>query len=418
MFRRSCGALLIAALLLSNTGFSAAAQDVTPALNWPDLTLIPFVEGLTRPVHITDPSDGSGRLFIVEKAGVVHILQHGQLLSTPFLDIRDRVNSSCHECGLLSIVFPPNDPAADYFFVYYTAKENLAPPSHSVDADAVIARFFVGSGDPNVADAATETRILVQDQPYTNHNGGLILFGPDGYLYAGLGDGGGGGDPDGNAQNPGTLLGKMLRIEVGASGDYTVPADNPFVGLPGYRSEIWAEGLRNPWRFSFDRLTGDLWIGDVGQGRYEEVNLQPAGSTGGQNYGWNQMEGRHCYPADACDPALYTLPIYEYNHGPDCSITGGYVYHSPNPDQPPVYLMADYCSGRIRGLQRNGAIWESILLLEAGSGISGFGEDAAGRLYLVDIGSGAADGVIFRIMDRAAQHHIFVPFFAAPLGID
>lgn len=414
MFRRSCGALLIAALLLSHAAFPATAQDITPALTWPELTLVPIVEGFTQPVHLADPGDGSGRLFIVEKAGIVRILQHGQLLPTPFLDIRDRVNSSCHECGLLSIAFPPNDPAASYFFVYYTAKKNLAPPSHSVDADTVIARFFVSSDDSNVADAAAETRILVQDQPYTNHKGGLILFGPDGYLYAGLGDGGGIGDPDGNAQNPGTLLGKMLRIKVGASGAYTVPADNPFVSLPGYRSEIWAEGLRNPWRFSFDRLTGDLWIGDVGQGRYEEVNTQPADSTGGQNYGWNRMEGRHCYVADTCDPSLYTLPIYEYSHGRDCSITGGYVYHSPNQEQPPVYLMADYCSGQVRGLQRHGATWEAALLLETGSGSAGFGEDAAGRLYLVNI----TTGVIFRIVDRAAQHRTFVPFFAAPLGID
>lgn len=396
--RRRTICILLPALLWIGSWRPSAAQDLTLPITWPDLTPILVADGFVEPVHLADAGDGSGRLFVVEKRGVVHILQNGQRLAAPFLDITDRVNAVCNECGLLSIAFPPDFAETGDFFVYYNAQENLAPPDLETDFDTTIARFSL-SADPNRADPASEQRLLVQHQPFANHNGGLILFGPDGYLYAGLGDGGGAGDPNDNAQNPATLLGKMLRIEVGAGDAYTVPADNPFVGVTAYRPEIWAEGLRNPWRFSFDRLTGDLWIGDVGQSAREEIDFQLAG-MGGQNYGWNRMEGKQCYAGRPCTPSRYTLPIADYPHeGGDRSVVGGYVYHSANPDQPPVYLYADTYSGRVRGLQRSGATWETTVLFTVDFTPVSFGEDAAGQLYLVDIGSGASDGAIYRLSE-------------------
>jgi glucose/arabinose dehydrogenase len=233
--------------------------------------------------------------------------------------------------------------------------------------------------------------LLTVVQPFTNHNGGQLAFGPDGYLYIGLGDGGSGGDPLNNAQNPLALLGKMIRIDVGSNtGTYAVPAGNPFVGNAAYRPEIWALGLRNPWRFSFDRQTGDLFIADVGENTYEEVNFQPAGGLGGTNYGWNIMEGLHCYNATSCDPAGLTLPVVEYQHlSGNCSIIGGYVYRgSLYPALRGVYLYGDFCSGRIWGLKLAGTTVENRLLLESGIVLSTFGEDEAGTIYVADPVSG------------------------------
>ncbi len=265
------------------------------------------------------------------------------MLPTPFLDISDRVESGSSERGLLSVAFHPDYAENGRFFVNYTNK----------DGDTVISRFQV-TADPNVADAATETILLTIPQPFPNHNGGQLQFGPDGYLYVGMGDGGAAADPQGNGQNEGTLLGAMLRLDVdgvSAEANYAVPADNPFINSEG-RNEIWATGVRNPWRFSFDRLTGDLFIADVGQNIWEEVNFQPANSSGGENYGWDIMEGMHCFSDDACDSSGTVLPIYDYQHeNGRCSITGGYVYRGQQfPALTGNYFFGDYCTGEIWAL--------------------------------------------------------------------
>ena len=264
-----------------------------------------------------------------------------------------------------------------HFFVNYTDRQG----------DTVISRFVV-SQDPAQADPSSKVVVLTVDQPAANHNGGQLAFGPDGFLYAGLGDGGRAGDPLGNGQNTQTLLGKMLRLDVDHGQPYTVPASNPFAGDLGFRPEIWATGLRNPWRFSFDRATGDLYIADVGQDEYEEIDYQPAGSRGGENYGWSIMEGLHCYPAgEACDPAGLILPVAEYDHSQGCSVTGGYVYRGQQfPSLDGTYLFGDYCSGRIWGLARDGqGQWRMAEVGRANVEPSSFGEDESGELYLADL---------------------------------
>jgi glucose/arabinose dehydrogenase len=289
--------VLVALLVMARDG--RAAEPPQP---WPMLALAEVPAVFDSPVHITHAGDGSGRLFIVHKVGLVEILQGNQVLSPPFLDIRDRVGSDDFETGLFSIAFAPDFKASGVFYVDYTTKESVIEPDGTEplepdgNHDTIVARFRV-TADPNIADPAGEERILIQNQPYRNHNGGQLLFGPDGYLYIGFGDGGGLSDPLYTSQRTNTLLGKLLRVQVGASGPYTVPTTNPFYGKEGYRPEIWAMGLRNPWRFSFDRLTGDLYIGDVGKSSYEEINFQPASSPGGENYGWSITEGMHCYPS-------------------------------------------------------------------------------------------------------------------------
>jgi glucose/arabinose dehydrogenase len=331
---------------------------------------------------MTDAGDGSGRLFIVEQPGTIRILKDGLLLGVPFLDISDRVSFG-GERGLLSIAFPPNYRALMHFFVQYT----------DVSGNLAISRFSV-TADPDVADPASETVVLSIDHPsFGNHNGGQLAFGPgDGYLYIGPGDGGGAGDPFENAQNPASLLGKLLRIDVESDvTPYSVPPTNPFVDFAGYRSEIWATGLRNPWRFSFDALTRDLYIGDVGQDRYEEVDFQPAANRGGENYGWNTMEGFHCFkPAEGCSQDGLTLPVLEYDHSRgDCAIIGGLVYRgAANPAMQGIYFYGDWCSGRIWGLRSNNGTWESTLLLESGLRITTFGKDENGNLLVADGSSG------------------------------
>ncbi len=383
-------ALLVAACSVLSAR-AAHAQHL-----WPEISLALVEDGFMLPVHIAMPDDGSNRLFVVEKAGRIQIIQDGAKLPTPFLDINDRVGYSCNECGLLSVAFPPDYAENGYFFVYYTTKTSVIEPDQPGEADgeydAVLARFWV-SDDPNSADPDSEERILLQNQPADNHNGGQLAFGPDGMLYVGSGDGGG-REGANNGQRLSTLLGKILRIEVGASGTYTVPADNPFVGQADVKPEIWAYGLRNPWRFAFDSASGDLYIGDVGQGHFEEINRQPADSSGGENYGWDEMEGLHCHPLNSdCDPDQYVLPIAEYDHSQDdCSVTGGVVYASKMPGLVPVYLYGDYCSGRIRGLQPNGDVYTTTLLLDTETRITSFGQDQAGNSYVVDY-----NGAIYRI---------------------
>jgi glucose/arabinose dehydrogenase len=340
--------------------------------------LTPIAGGFERPTFLTHAGDG--RLFVSEQVGRIYIIENGQVLPTPFLDIQDRVGSEALEQGLLSFVFYPDSPQSGRFFVNYT----------NLDGNTVISRFQVNAGDPNTADPSSEQIIMSINQPFGNHNGGQLQFGPDGYLYIGMGDGGSGGDPENNGQNPATLLGALLRIDVDGGEPYAVPADNPFVGNPNAADEIWAYGLRNPWRFSFDRLTGDLYLSDVGQRIWEEINFQPVVSSGGQNYGWNILEGNHCYDTENCDSAGTILPVAEYSHDSGCSITGGYVYRgSQFPALTANYFFADYCTGIMWGLFRQpDGSWLQNVVLESGRTVSSFGEDVAGELYLLDHASG------------------------------
>ncbi|MGH9379978.1 MAG: PQQ-dependent sugar dehydrogenase [Thermoanaerobaculia bacterium] len=360
--------------------------------------------GLTSPVDVTHAGDTSGRLFIVQQAGQIRILQGGSVLPTPFLDIDPIVGSGGNEQGLLGLAFHPEYSTNGFFYVNYTNNSG----------DTVVARYEVSSTDPNVADPDSAQLVLTFDQPFSNHNGGQVHFGPDGYLHISTGDGGGAGDTEENGQDLETPLGKLLRIDVDGDDfpedpdrNYAIPPDNPFVGVAGL-DEIWAYGLRNPWRFSFDRATGDLWIGDVGQNVWEEIDFQPASSAGGENYGWDVLEGGlqpgapgpdhpNCFedvPAGACADLLTggsTLPVLEYPHSPgNCSVTGGFRYRGEQEGQlRGVYVYADFCSGRIWGtLPRCEQGWESRQLLQAGLGIASFGEDEAGEVFVSNRSSG------------------------------
>jgi len=368
------------------TPTATPTASATPAPAWPNLAFTSVAVGVSGPVQITHAGDGRGRLFLVEQAGRILILKNGALQPIPFLDIMGRV-SCCGERGLLSVAFPPDFATNGRFYVDYTDKAG----------NTVIARYRV-TADPDVADPASEQVVLAIAQPYVNHNGGQLAFGPaDGYLYIGMGDGGSAGDPENRAQNPGELLGKLLRIDVetGSPVTYTIPLSNPFTQTNGYRGELWALGLRNPWRFAFDRLTHDLYIGDVGQNQYEEVDFQPAASPGGENYGWRIMEGLHCYNAAACPTAGLTLPVAEYDHALGCSITGGVIYRGPQfAPLRGIYLYGDYCSGRIWGLRRDAGAWQSSQLAATALRISAFGEDEAGEAYVADY----ATGSIYRIV--------------------
>jgi glucose/arabinose dehydrogenase len=345
----------------------------------------PLPARVDRPVHVTHAGDGSGRLFVVEKRGRIVILRDGQALPTPFLDISAIVGSSGSEQGLLGLAFHPRYAENGRFFVNYTDRSG----------DTVVAGYQA-SADPNVADPGSAKQILSIDQPAPNHNGGLVLFGPDGYLWIGTGDGGGAGDRFGNGQNRQSLLGKMLRIDVDSGDPYGIPPDNPFVGSPDARPEIWAIGLRNPWRYAFDRATGDLFIADVGQNAWEEVHVQRAGSRGGENYGWPRMEGKHCYPADSrCETSGLVLPVAEYSRDLGISVTGGHVYRgSASPSLTGLYFFADYGSGRVWSLDEPSPdTWRMVELADTSIQISSFGEDEAGELYVAGLG----DGRIYRI---------------------
>lgn len=348
------------------------------------ITLLPVItQGLDQPTFLTHAFDG--RLFVLERDGRIRIIEDGQLLTEPFLDIDDRVSSNSSEQGLLGLAFHPDyasdgAPHEGHFFVNYT--DNLG--------DTHISRFSVASVDPNRADPQSEVEYLFQDQPFPNHNGGMLAFGPDGYLYAGLGDGGSADDPLEAGQSLETLLGKVLRLDVDSlENEYAIPPGNPFDGQPGALPEIWAFGLRNPWRFSFDRETGDLFIADVGQRDWEEVNFQPGNSSGGENYGWSIMEGSNCFLTDNCDQSGLALPVFEYGHDQGCSVTGGYRYRGDQfPDMQGAYFVADYCSGLIWRLAQQSGSWQAAQVLDSGLVISSFGEDSAGEIYLLDYGSG------------------------------
>jgi glucose/arabinose dehydrogenase len=352
----------------------------------------PVVTGLSSPVDITHAGDGSGRLFIILQGGRIVIFDGVQILSPPFLDITSLVSSG-GERGLLGAAFHPNYGGNGFFYVSYTDSAG----------DSVIARYSV-SLDPNRADSTSGVILLTIPQPFSNHNSGQLHFGPDGYLYIGMGDGGSGGDPQNNGQDLGTLLGKIIRIDVDSGLPFTIPPDNPFVGIVGAREEIWSYGLRNPWRFSFDRLTGDMFIGDVGQGSWEEVDFQPANSTGGENYGWRLMEGNSCFnPAINCNNGTLSLPILVYDHSVGCSVTGGYRYRgSKNPNLNGLYLYGDFCSGLIWGAQEDGlGGWNTTVLLDTNLSISTFGEDESGEIYFAHLS--ATDGAIYQVVQSTSS---------------
>ena len=346
--------------------------------------------GFVNPVQVTHAGDGSQRLFVVEQNGLIRIIQNGSILPTPFLDISDNV-ICCGERGLLGLAFHPNYVNNGFFYLNYTRP----------DGDTVIARYSVSTTDPNLAETNSESVVLIVEQPYSNHNGGQLLFSPvDGYLYIGMGDGGSGGDPQNNAQDINSLLGAMLRLDIDSAFPYAIPPDNPFVGSDGL-DEIWAYGLRNPWRFSFDRQNGDLYIGDVGQNAWEEIDYQQAGKPGGLNYGWRCKEGTHDYNFSGdCLTADLTDPIAEYDHSEGRAVTGGFVYRGQDfPNMVGIYFYADYVSGNIWSLYKTGSnpdSW-SVPELELSSGllISSFGEDENGEIYVVDRGG----GTIRRLVD-------------------
>jgi len=389
-------------------GFAANAFHPAHAQpGWPAIILATPISGFSQPVHVTHAGDGSGRIFVVELAGRVYVVKNGLRQSTPFLDIALRVSD-----GMLSIAFPAGygKKGKKSFYVNYV----------DIQRNVVIARYQVSS-NPDIADAASEEIVLKVASPWpaanneAGHAGGELAFGPDGFLYLGIGDGGVGGLPEGDpfnlGQDPQSLRGKIVRLDVESKKPYRIPSSNPFVRVPGWRAEIWAFGLRNPWRSAFDRLTGDYYIGDVGENRYEEVNFQPAGSRGGENYGWKIMEGAACYvPSLGCNQSGLTLPVLVYGHDPQppiswCSgsITGGRVYRGPQTALQGVYFFGDYCSGKIWGLRRDGAgTWGSALLHDpvtanpamSALGLVSFGEDQSGRLYVTDMIQGLVYSVV------------------------
>jgi glucose/arabinose dehydrogenase len=363
-------AATFAALAISTLAASALAQD---------LALV--AEGLDRPVVITHAGDGSGRLFVAEQPGTVRVVRGAALEPTPYLDLRERTHAQ-GERGLLGLAFHPAFAENGRLFVHYTDRGGATTVSE-LRADPPTA--------PAV-DPATERVILTLEQPFGNHNGGQLAFGPDGYLYLGLGDGGSSGDPLDAGQDLGSWLGAILRLDVDGEEPYALPPDNPFVGVDGALPEIWAYGLRNPWRFSFDVETGDLWIGDVGQNAVEAVNLERADSPGGENYGWRIMEGDTCFdPPRGCDTEGLTMPVVTYTHasGWGRSVTGGYRYRGASvPGLHGRYVFGDYVSGRVFVAEEQGAGWSARPLLDTGFNISAFGVDEEAELYVADYGGG------------------------------
>jgi glucose/arabinose dehydrogenase len=373
-------ALAGTALLAAACSSSATAPDPSGG----GLELV--ADGLDAPLLVTYAPGDTERIFVVEQTGRIRVVRNGTLLTEPFLDIASQTSTG-GERGLLGLAFHPAYAANGFFFVNHT----------DANGDTRIVRFFAGASADR-ADASSLEVVLVVPQPFGNHNGGHLAFGPDGMLYVGMGDGGSGGDPLGHGQNRATLLGSMLRMDVDAL-PYSIPPDNPFVADATAAPETWAYGLRNPWRFSFDRTLGDLWIADVGQNRLEEVSFQPAASTGGENYGWARLEGSDCFATDPCDATGTVLPVYEYATADGCAITGGYRYRgSAIPAFQGLYFFGDFCTGRIRSIPspdaRPGDAFDHSDAFGTVPGLSSFGEDAAGELYVVSI-----NGQVYRIVD-------------------
>ncbi len=380
--------LVLSALVVACDGGGGVVAP-PPAGNETELELV--ADGFSSPVYLTAPR-GDPRLFIVEQAGTIRIIENGIVRPQPFLDIRNRIQSG-GEQGLLGLAFHPSYAGNGWFYVNYT----------DTNGDTRIERYQV-TADPYVADPASARLVLAIPQPFANHNGGMITFGPDGALYIATGDGGGSGDPGDNGQHLSTLLGKILRIDVDAQEPYAIPTDNPFRNVTGARGEIWAYGLRNPWRFSFDFEAERLFIADVGQNSWEEINVVPA-SRAGVNYGWNIMEGRHCRNASGCNTTDMTLPVLEYPNGDEgCSVTGGYVYRGDAiPEIRGHYFYSDFCGGWIRSFRVSGNTVTDQQEWDVGNigMVLSFGEDAASELYVLT--RGGAGGRVFRFVRSVAQ---------------
>lgn len=372
--------ILLFGLFIFTLGMgSVTAQEATiPQVpNGNQYQLQEIASGFTRPLLAIGANDGSNRLFIVEQGGRIWVMVNGKVEKQPFLDVSGIVSVDSNERGLLGLAFHPQYKTNGVFFINYT----------DVDGNTVVARYSTLASNANVADPNSASFVIQIKQPYPNHNGGNIAFGPDGYLYIGMGDGGSQGDPQGNGQNPKALLAKILRLDIDSAQPYAAPKDNPFASDASFAPEVWAMGLRNPWRFSFDRVTGDLYIGDVGQNQWEEVNFQAAGQ-GGLNYGWNIMEATHRYSGEPVKDGLIA-PIAEYSHANGgCSITGGYVYRGETLKAlNGVYLFADYCSGKIWSTFRDAAgTWQTNPFIDTDFAISSFGQDDAGDLYVINQG--------------------------------
>ena len=388
--RRATVLALGAAVLAWPFASSGPAAAVLAAPGDAHIRLGLRASGLTKPVYVTSARDGTGRMFIVEQTGRIKILKNGHILAPPFLSLAGKVSGG-GEQGLLGLAFHPSFKMNRKLYVDYT----------NLSGNTVIAEYKVSATNPNVVNPSSKRVILKISQPYDNHNGGMLAFGPDGYLYVGMGDGGGTGDPGNRAQNTATLLGKMLRIDVNgttAAHNYRIPSSNPYVGVAG-ADEIWQIGLRNPWRWSFDRATGDLWIGDVGQNGYEEVDhavRTGSGAGRGVNWGWKLMEGTHCYsPSSGCNTTGKTLPLLDYDHsGGQCAVTGGYVYRGTAiPALVGGYVFGDFCTGEIWVVPANATSpADKVLLLDTNLSISSFGENASNELLVTDLG-----GRVYRV---------------------
>jgi glucose/arabinose dehydrogenase len=388
---RLLGSLMTVAVLTALAGAAPAVAKVTEPVSEPSvaptalssgqLTVVRVVGGFSSPVGVTHAGDGSGRLFVLEQGGRVRMVKGGKITGT-FLDLTSRTDAS-GERGLLGLAFHPDFPTNGYVYAYYTTASG---------GDVRISRYTSTNAGKTFASLTTEHHIItIEHSAHSNHNGGALVFGPDGYLYAGTGDGGGSGDPSENGQDTSQLLGKILRLDVSGAG-YQVPSDNPFVNAPG-DDEIWAYGLRNPWRITFDRSSGDLYIADVGQGRREEVNLEDVADPGGNNFGWDVLEGSLCYePSSNCSlPENYNGPVAQYTHAYGCSITGGYVYRGSHKDLQGLYVYGDYCSGRLWTMNASGS--GETIRRDTSLSISSFGESEAGELYLTHHG-----GSLYRVI--------------------
>jgi hypothetical protein len=384
---RTAGQVEIRAVTEGVTGSIMITVTAAPPGGPVILGLQQVASGLDFPLYLTSPP-GDDRLFVVEKAGMIRVIKGGAVLATPFLDLTAKVVSEGGEQGLLGLAFAPDYASSGRFFVHY----------NDVSGDNRVSVIRVSS-DPDRADPASESSVIAVPQPGVAHNGGQLLFGPDGFLYIGLGDGD--DNDNGRGQSLADLFASILRIDVASGNPYAVPPDNPFVGTTGARPEVWSYGLRNPWRFSFDRATGDLYIGDVGESRWEEVDYASAadGAGRGVNYGWSRMEGRHCFGAEGCDQTGLTLPVLEYSHSEGCSVSSGYVYRGPAiPALQGTYFYADYCLGWVRSFRMSGVVvteetdWPA---LRPGGQVTSFGEDAAGELYLL-----TEQGGVFKIIPQ------------------